>query len=95
MQTIQTVLSRKLFSRIVQKKSLEEVEAAGFEEVKTCPFCDFSTIPAEVYIIFNCSNPECIKEFCRMCKNLSHISLRRNKVKNDKDVKARIFEVIK
>ncbi|XP_044269250.1 uncharacterized protein LOC123014283 [Tribolium madens] len=91
LQTLQAVLSPKLFSKIAQKKALEEIKAAGIEELEMCPFCDFATIPAEGYNIFTCLNPECMKESCRMCKEPSHIPLRCEEIEKDADVKARIF----
>ncbi|KAJ3660388.1 hypothetical protein Zmor_004838 [Zophobas morio] len=91
LQTLQIVLSPKLFSKIAQKKALEEIKSAGIEELEMCPFCDFATIPAEGYNIFTCMNPECMKESCRMCKEPSHIPLRCDEIEKDEDVRARTF----
>ncbi|XP_001812033.3 uncharacterized protein LOC100142249 isoform X1 [Tribolium castaneum] len=91
LQTLQAVLSPKLFSKIAQKKALEEIKSAGIEDLEVCPFCDFATIPAEGYTIFTCLNPECMKESCRMCKEPSHIPLRCDEIEKDADVKARTF----
>jgi TRIAD3 protein (E3 ubiquitin-protein ligase RNF216) len=84
-------LSPKLFSKVAQKKALEEIKSAGIEELEMCPFCDFATIPAEGYNIFTCLNPECMKESCRMCKEPSHVPLRCDEIEKDEDVRARTF----
>ncbi|XP_044269764.1 E3 ubiquitin-protein ligase RNF216-like isoform X1 [Tribolium madens] len=91
LQTLQAVLSPKLFSKIAQRKALEEIKSAGIEELEMCPFCVFATIPAAGYSIFTCLNPESMKESCRMCKNPSHAPLRCEEVEEDADVKARTF----
>ncbi|CAH1372306.1 unnamed protein product, partial [Tenebrio molitor] len=91
LQILQAVLSPKLFSKVAQKKALEEIKSAGIEELEMCPFCDFATIPAEGYNIFTCLNPECMKESCRMCKEPSHVPLRCDEIEKDEDVRARTF----
>lgn len=91
LQTLQTVLSPKLFSKIAQKKTLEEIKAAGISELEFCPFCDFATIPAEGYSVFTCLNPDCMKESCRSCKEPSHIPLRCDEIEKDGDVQARTY----
>ncbi|RZC39657.1 E3 ubiquitin-protein ligase RNF216-like, partial [Asbolus verrucosus] len=90
LQTLQ-VLSAKLFSKIAQKKALEEIKSAGINELEMCPFCDFATIPAEGYNIFSCLNPECMKESCRLCKEPSHAPLRCEEIEKDENVRARTF----
>lgn len=70
---------------------MEEVKAAGIEDLEMCPFCDFATIPAEADKIFRCLNPECMKESCRQCKEPSHIPLKCDEVEKDEDVKRRTY----
>lgn len=76
---------------MAQKKQLEEVKAAGIEDLEFCPFCDFATIPAPGDKIFRCLNNECMKESCRECREPSHIPLRCNEVEKEEDVKLRTY----
>ncbi|KAK5647902.1 hypothetical protein RI129_002794 [Pyrocoelia pectoralis] len=91
LQVLQAVLTPKMFSVIALKKQVEEVKAAGIEDLETCPFCDFATIPARDDKLFRCLNPQCMKESCRMCKEPSHVPLRCDEVEKDADVKARTY----
>ncbi|KAI4471115.1 ubiquitin conjugating enzyme 7 interacting protein-related [Holotrichia oblita] len=91
LQTLKNVLSPKMFSKMAQRKQLEEVKAAGIEELEMCPFCDFATIPAPGDKLFRCLNPECMKESCRECKEPSHVPLRCDEIEKDDDVKRRTY----
>lgn len=88
---LQQVLKPKLFSKLAQKKQLEEVKAAGIEDLESCPFCDFATIPAPGDRVFQCLNPDCMKESCRKCKGPSHIPLRCEEVEKDSEVEKRTY----
>ncbi|XP_017770779.1 PREDICTED: E3 ubiquitin-protein ligase RNF216-like [Nicrophorus vespilloides] len=90
-QYIQTFLSPKLFSKIALKKQVQEVKAAELEGVEQCPFCDFMTIPPSTDKIFKCLNPDCLKESCRQCNELSHIPLRCDEIEKDEEVKNRVY----
>ena len=59
------VLKPTVFSRMVQKRQLEEVQAAGIEDLENCPFCGFATIPHPDSTVFMCYNPECMRDSCR------------------------------
>ncbi|KAF2904452.1 hypothetical protein ILUMI_01733, partial [Ignelater luminosus] len=91
LQTLQAVLNPKMFSKIALKKQVEEVKAAGIEDLETCPFCDFVTIPAEEDKLFRCLNPECMKESCRLCKEPSHVPLRCEEVEKEDNIKVRTY----
>lgn len=80
-----------MFSKLAQKKALAEIKAAGIEELETCPFCDFASIPNESDKIFRCLNPDCMKESCRKCKEPNHVPLKCEEVEKDQDVKARTY----
>ncbi|KAB0794949.1 hypothetical protein PPYR_11788 [Photinus pyralis] len=88
---LQDVINPKMFSVIASKKQVEEVKAAGIEDLETCPFCDFAAIPARDDKLFRCLNPQCMKESCRMCKEPSHVPLRCDEVEKDEDVKDRTY----
>ncbi|KAK5639523.1 hypothetical protein RI129_012015 [Pyrocoelia pectoralis] len=91
LQVLQAVLTPKMFSVIALKKQVEEVKAAGIEDLEICPFCDFATIPARDDKLFRCLNPQCMKESCRMCKEPSHVPLRCDEVEKDAAVKVRTY----
>ncbi|XP_050501008.1 uncharacterized protein LOC126880956 isoform X2 [Diabrotica virgifera virgifera] len=91
LHTLQLVLSPKLFSKLAQKKALAEVRAAGIDELESCPFCDFASIPNTEDKIFRCLNPDCMKESCRLCKEENHVPYKCDEVEKDDDVKARVY----
>ena len=41
--------------------------------------------------LFACQNPDCGKESCRLCKEISHIPLRCEEVEKDAEVRKRTF----
>ena len=41
--------------------------------------------------IFKCQNPDCGKESCRLCKEISHIPLRCEEVEKDAEVRKRTY----
>lgn len=90
-QTLQAVLKPNIFSKIAQRKQLQEIKAAGIEDLETCPFCDFATIPPQGDKIFKCLNPDCMKESCRECKEPSHVPYRCDEVERDADVRKRTY----
>jgi len=67
---------------------------ADVEGLERCPFCEFATImdtSPEENKIFQCQNPECGKESCRMCKEIAHIPLRCEEVEKDSEVRKRTY----
>ncbi|XP_076679447.1 uncharacterized protein LOC143374821 [Andrena cerasifolii] len=82
--TLQKVLSPTQFSILIGKRQEEEVMAAGLEGLVSCPFCHFATIPPPEDKIFKCLNPACMKESCRLCKELNHIPLKCYEKETDK-----------
>lgn len=66
LSTLKKVLKPAIFSSILEKKQLEEIAAAGIEDLEACPFCNFQTImPNKEDKVFKCLNPECMKDSCR------------------------------
>nr|CAD7261137.1 unnamed protein product [Timema shepardi] len=91
LKTLQAVLKPSIFSRMLQRKQMEEVKAAGIEDLESCPFCDFATILPNDDKVFRCLNPDCMKESCRLCKELNHIPLRCDEVEKSEEVKLRTY----
>lgn len=53
---------------------MEEIKAAGIEDLVQCPFCNYATImPPDVKIVA-CLNPECQKESCRCVRTSGGIT---------------------
>ncbi|XP_043278217.1 uncharacterized protein [Venturia canescens] len=80
LSTLQQVLAPTTFSILLKKRQAAEVMEAGLEGLVACPFCNFASIPPEEDKIFKCLNPECTKESCRLCKELSHVPLKCDEV---------------
>ncbi|XP_071634431.1 uncharacterized protein [Temnothorax longispinosus] len=80
---LQRVLPPTKFSILLCKRQEAEVIAAGVEGLVSCPFCHFASIPPPEDKIFKCLNPECMKESCRLCKELNHIPLKCNEKKTE------------
>lgn len=91
LQVLQCVLKPNVFSKMAQRKQLEEIKAAGIEDLVTCPFCDFASIPAPGDKVFRCLNEDCMKESCLLCKEPSHIPLRCDEFERDSEVKQRTY----
>ncbi|XP_072747175.1 uncharacterized protein [Anoplolepis gracilipes] len=83
LSVLQRVLPPTKFSILLCKRQEAEVMAAGLEGLVSCPFCHFASIPPPEDKVFKCLNPNCMKESCRLCKELNHIPLKCNEVKSD------------
>ncbi|CAH1957989.1 unnamed protein product [Acanthoscelides obtectus] len=88
-KTLQAALPPTLFSTLSQRCTESEIRAAGLK-VDSCPFCNFTNTIDERYTLFQCFNPKCMKETCRLCKELNHLPLQCDEVEKDEDVKARV-----
>lgn len=88
LSTLQKVLTPMQFSIFVCKKQETEVMSAGILGLVSCPFCQFASIPPLKDNVFKCLNPECMKESCRLCKEINHIPF---KCYEEKTEKARLF----
>ncbi|XP_025829373.1 E3 ubiquitin-protein ligase RNF216-like [Agrilus planipennis] len=91
LSTLQMVLDPPVFSKMFQRRQLEEIKKANIDGLEMCPFCEFATIPAENDKTFRCENPDCLKESCRSCWHESHIPLACNEIEFDEDVRLRTF----
>nr|XP_003702178.1 PREDICTED: uncharacterized protein LOC100878368 [Megachile rotundata] len=74
--TLQKILPPTQFSIFIRKRQEQEVMAAKVVGLVSCPFCHFASIPPPEDKVFKCLNPECMKESCRLCKELNHVPLR-------------------
>ncbi|XP_046990842.1 uncharacterized protein LOC124595957 [Schistocerca americana] len=91
LKMLQRVLKPSVFSKMLQRKQMEEIKSAAICGLEVCPFCDFASIPPEEDKVFCCLNPECMKESCRKCKELNHIPLRCEEVEKPEEVKIRTY----
>ena len=93
-EAVKKALPSALFNKLQQKRQLEEVEAAGLEDLEKCPACNYATIIPDAGVkVLVCGNPECGKETCRECREESHTPLACNEVERDEEVgdRFRIF----
>lgn len=91
---LQHVLNANMFSKWIKKIQLAEVEKAEIDGLERCPFCEFATImetTPEEDKVFRCRDPECGKESCRLCNELSHIPQRCDEVEQDDAVRKRTY----
>ncbi|KAK8406659.1 hypothetical protein O3P69_007319 [Scylla paramamosain] len=90
--TLQKVMKPSIFSKILERKQLEEIAAADIEDLVACPFCNFQTImPNPEDKVFKCLNPECMKDSCRYCKEPNHVPLRCEEVEKQHQKDTRVF----
>jgi len=88
---LQSKLSSLVFSRLLQKRQHEEIQAAGLDDLVQCPACNFAAImPDPTDKVVRCGNPECGKESCRLCQEDNHIPLTCDEVEKDSDVADRV-----
>ncbi len=73
----QRFLDEKTFEAFERGHQQAQIRLAQLEGLSKCPFCDFAAIcpPIEIDREFRCSNPECEKISCRLCKVESHTPL--------------------
>lgn len=92
--TLQKALTANTFSKWLKRIQIAEIEKADIEGLEQCPFCPFATImdtKPEENKLFMCQNPDCGKESCRICKEMSHIPLRCEEVEKDAEVRKRTY----
>lgn len=91
LKSLQGVLSKKLFSKLTEKIQLEEVKAAGIENLFQCPACNYAVIAPSDNDIKEiiCGNPDCGRKTCKLCGEISHIPLTCDEVEKDDEVAAR------
>ncbi|XP_068238259.1 uncharacterized protein [Palaemon carinicauda] len=92
LSTLKKLMKPSVFSNILARKQLEEIAAAGIEDLESCPFCNFQTImPNREDKVFKCLNPDCMKDSCRLCKEPNHVPLRCEEVEKQHQKDARTF----
>ncbi|KAK4328200.1 hypothetical protein Pmani_001322 [Petrolisthes manimaculis] len=92
LSTLKNLMKPSVFSNILERKQLEEIAAAGIEDLVACPFCNFQTImPDKEDKVFKCLNPECMKDSCRFCQEPNHVPLRCEEVERQHQMDARTF----
>ncbi|XP_068212881.1 E3 ubiquitin-protein ligase RNF216-like [Palaemon carinicauda] len=71
---LRSLLAPAVMDRVMQKQQEYEIERAGIEDLESCPFCEFKVImPNKHDKVFVCQNPACLKDSCRLCKEMNHI----------------------
>ena len=86
-EALRKALPASMLDKLLQKRQLEEVEAAGLEDLEKCPACNYATVIQDPGIkVLVCGNPECGKETCRECREESHMPLACHEVERDEEV---------
>jgi len=86
-------LEPAVLCKLEQSRQAEEVEAAGLEQLVSCPFCPYQAIMEDSSDkVLVCGNPQCGKESCRQCRRVSHIPLRCEEVPEVEGARKRIEE---
>merc|ERR1719186_1842917 len=87
---LQRLLPASTFSKLVQRRQIEEVQAAGLEDLVQCPACSFAIImPDQENKVIICGNQECGRQTCKLCGEESHVPLTCDEVEKDGEVVAR------
>ncbi|ETS83203.1 hypothetical protein PFICI_05079 [Pestalotiopsis fici W106-1] len=70
-----TFLDKKLSVAIDRNEAKAALEAAGIENLETCPFCPMAMEypPISENKEFRCTNPSCEAVSCRCCRKQTHI----------------------
>ncbi|KAK9422820.1 hypothetical protein SUNI508_00683 [Seiridium unicorne] len=70
-----TFLDRKLRIALNRIEAQAALQAAGIENLETCPFCPMAMEypPVEENKEFRCTNPSCEIVSCRLCRKITHI----------------------
>ncbi|XP_040566708.1 uncharacterized protein [Lepeophtheirus salmonis] len=94
LSVLQEALPANIFSKWLPRIQNVEVKDASLDGIAECPFCPYMTImdtsPEENKLLI-CMNPQCGKESCRLCKELSHIPLHCDEVEKNDEVRKRTF----
>jgi len=87
---LQRLLPASTFSKLVQRRQIEEVQAAGLEDLVQCPACSFAIImPDPENKVIICGNQECGRQTCKLCGEESHVPLTCDEVEKDGEVVTR------
>ena len=87
---LKQVLPSLMYSKLIQRLQLEEIQAAGLEDLVQCPSCNFATImPNKDDKLIICGNGDCGKVTCRLCGEENHLPLTCDEVEKDGEVAAR------
>lgn len=81
----------KVVDKLAFYRQQAEISAAGIEGLEQCPHCEYKAIcdPIEEDSIFMCQNPDCSKNTCRKCDEVSHLPKTCEEAKKDKGLSAR------
>ena len=67
LETVQKVVPPAMFSKLLRKVQEEEVRMADIPNLVSCPFCSFAKVIDDNNVhLFQCENPECLRESCRL-----------------------------
>ena len=69
LDTLRAALPPRVFAKVMEKKQLEEIRAAGIEDLVQCPACNYAVIVPEDAQdrVLTCGNTDCGRQTCRLC----------------------------
>ena len=89
-RVLEKLLPKLLFNKLMERQQMEEIKAAGLENLVQCPACSFAIVITDPAVrILTCGNSDCGRETCRLCGEKSHIPLACHEVEKDEEVAAR------
>ena len=70
-------LDAATIKKLERLQQQDDIRRAEMGDLETCPFCEYAAIcpPPEVNKIFECGNPDCLAQSCRICREMEHLPL--------------------
>ncbi|XP_064112540.1 uncharacterized protein LOC135219584 isoform X3 [Macrobrachium nipponense] len=92
LRMLQKLIEPPVFDKLWERRQQEEIAAAGVENLESCPFCNYMvSMPNQEDKIFQCWNPDCMIDSCRICKEPSHIPFRCDEIEKKGQRNARTY----
>ncbi|CAF0753774.1 unnamed protein product [Didymodactylos carnosus] len=92
MRLLTELLPPKDIERLSKRSQEENIRQASIDGLETCPYCPYAVIvDNQDDKVFRCLNPDCMRETCRLCKELNHIPLRCDEVEKGIELEMRKF----
>ena len=87
---LETALPPKSLQKYDEIQFQVSIEAAGINDMCSCPKCGFQAALPPTQKVFQCPNIDCRYESCRECGEAAHIPLRCDEVEKERETKGRL-----
>ncbi|CAF1207605.1 unnamed protein product [Didymodactylos carnosus] len=92
MRLLSELLPPKDIERLNKRVQEDNIQQASIDGLETCPYCPYAVIvDNQEDKVFRCLNPDCMRETCRLCKEINHIPLRCDEVEKGIELEMRKF----